>query len=79
MAEQLALMPIPSPWKPRRGASDGPHWSRWRGQVTSCDDCVRERTGLNRPDTDLLRALWRYENEGRVILICSMHAARRGR
>lgn len=77
--EQLELVPIPAPWKPRRRASADRHWSRWRGTVTSCDDCVAERAGLNRPDTDLLRALWRLEHHGRVRLVCSMHAARRGR
>lgn len=76
--DQLALCPIPAPWRPRHRDRDH-HWSRWRGNPTTCDDCTAERAGLNRPDTDLLRALWRYEHDGRVRLICSMHAERRGR
>lgn len=78
MAEQPALMPIPAPWRARKRTS-GIYWSRWHGTPTSCDDCVRARTGLNRPDTDLLRALWRWEEDGRAGLVCSVHAARRGR
>jgi hypothetical protein len=77
---QPALMPIPAPWRPRRRRNPSlPHWSRWRGAPTSCDDCVAARAGLARPDTDLLRALWRVEKDGRVALVCSVHAARRGR
>lgn len=72
-------MPIPAPWRTRRRGKDTPHWSRWRGADTSCDDCVQARAGLNRPDTDLLRALWRVEHHGRVRLVCSVHATRRGR
>lgn len=77
--EQPALMQIPAPtvWAVRGG--DLPHWTRWRGERTTCDDCVLARTGLNRPDTDLLRALWRVEHRGRVALVCSVHAARRWR
>jgi hypothetical protein len=78
--EQRALIPIPAPWRPRRRRNPTePHWSRWQGPATSCDDCVKARAGLNRPDTDLLRGLWRVEHEGRVALVCSVHAARRGR
>lgn len=74
---QPALLPIPAPWRTRR--KEGRGWSRWHGTETSCDDCVRARTGRNRPDMDLLRALWRLEEDGRVFLLCSVHAARRGR
>ena len=76
---QPALMPIPTPWKPRRGDRVVPHWSRWEGDRTSCDDCVANRaTGA--VEMDLLRALWRVELPGGTVrLVCSVHAARRGR
>lgn len=78
VGEQRALMPIPAPWSPR-GAPGKPHWSRWYGPETTCDDCVLMRTGSNRPQMDLLRALWRVEHHGRVRLVCSPHAAARWR
>lgn len=76
--QQPALMPIPAPWLPKT-RSKKPLWRRWRGVETSCDDCVVERSGSNAPSTPLLRALWRLERDGRVWLLCSVHAARRGR
>lgn len=78
MSDQLALIPIPSPWRPRRLGHPKAHWSRWRGQTVSCDDCVMDRA-TGRSDMDLLRALWRYEHRGVVRLVCSVHAARRWR
>lgn len=75
---QPALIPIPAPWLPTTRSKEA-IWKRWRGAQTSCDDCVIERSGTNAPTTPLLRALWRYERSGRVMLLCSPHAARRGR
>lgn len=79
VSDQLALLPIPSPWKPRRRDREWPHWSRWHGPTTSCDDCTQARAE-GAVEMDLLRALWRVELPGGTVrLVCSVHAARRGR
>lgn len=76
---QPALMPIPAPWKPRGRDRVKPHWSRWRGVATSCDQCVKDRAD-GTVTMDLLRALWRVELPGGTVrLLCSVHAARWGR
>lgn len=75
---QPALVPIPDDLLPRTRSKE-PQWSRWHGTKSSCGDCITERSGQNVPTTPLADALWRLEHRGRVFLLCSVHAARRGR
>ena len=71
-------MPIPAPWRTSHGAGEG--WARWHGAPHSCDDCTAQRARGEQLHHEPLRALWRLVLlDGTVRLLCSPHAALRGR